>query len=132
MLILSRENPKEFKLRAKIMISLKELDSTLPKIYWTDEWWLLAPWSNLKYPKRWMRNKRLQKKFCVKRHSYLPFWIFERYYCLTDQQLLDNHPNKTSSEIMKVEDERIITRDEKYAKKAFQDVIQEEDRKVFK
>jgi hypothetical protein len=75
----------------KVMISSKDLDSTLSKAYWKAEWWLLAPWSSLKHPKKWMRNKRLQKKFRKKRRIYLPFWIFQRFEELTDDQLDESY-----------------------------------------
>lgn len=51
----------------------------LPESFLDNEWWMLAPWSNLKHPKRWMRNKRLKKKFCKRRHCYLRDWVFYRY-----------------------------------------------------
>jgi len=98
---------KEFKLSARVTIKRAELDPRLPDIIGPKEWYKLAPWSNLKHPKRWVRNKRLQKKFCKHRRRYLPNWIFELYLTIGEQRVEHAYARATK-QIMDEEDKRIL------------------------
>jgi len=66
-------------------------------------WIDLAPWSNLKHPKKWMRNNRLCKKFCKFWYRYLAETIWLRYH--TRQELMiEAKYQEALEEIMKKED----------------------------
>ena len=81
-------------------------ESKLPSFFEKTEWYLLAPWSNLKHPKKWMHSRRLQKKFCKNRYKYLPFCILDRYGTITENLLKDKY-DEAMKEIMAEEDKHL-------------------------
>jgi len=96
----------EFKLSSRIKIFKAELDPCLPSEFSPDEWWKLAPWSNLKRPKKWMHNRRLKKKICKYPQRYLPIWIWDRFLTIGEKQVQDAYATATK-DILREEDNRL-------------------------
>ena len=91
----------------QLKISKRELDSKLPDSFDDDKWWLLAPLSNLKKYKRWMRNKRLRKKFCNRKKYYLPHWLLDNYLTMGEKNI-ESMSAKIRKQLMDTEDEYLL------------------------
>lgn len=61
----------------------------------------MARYAQVRRPKRWLKNKRLNKKFCKNYAKYLPRWALKFWQDLP-------YTTKAMNEIMHEEDRRII------------------------
>lgn len=89
------------------MAAKTNLDPKLPKEFTSKEWYVLAPWSNLKRPKRWIRNRRLRNKFNKRHHCYLPVWIYDLYDTIGGHKIRDAY-KKAVQEITEIEDNLLL------------------------
>jgi hypothetical protein len=61
----------------------------------------MARYAKVRRPKRWVRNRRLNKKFCKNYAKYLPRWALKHWQALP-------YSTKAMNEICREEDRRII------------------------
>lgn len=91
------ENSKKFTIHASFDLrGIKEVPSDITLSG-------MARYAKVRRPKRWLRNKRLNKKFCKNYAKYLPRWALEHW-----QALPYIYITKAMNEIYREEDRRII------------------------